>query len=96
MRKTIISVLIVVLVVLLLGNSGILTSLLFFLLVGAVPGTSYAVPSGLMLLIIAVIMWLILLRFAAFGLIRNLSFRRLTKHHLATKKRMPRHRYSQI
>lgn len=92
MRKVFVIAIASFLVVLALSESGFLNSLMYFVLVGAVPGTAYSIPSGLMLLIIAVLAWVILFRFTAF----NIIVRRLTKQHLEVKKRMPRRRYSQV
>ncbi len=96
MRKVVVWLLIGIFIVLVLGESGILTSLLMFLLVGAIPGTGYAVPAGVMLLVMTISAWFVLLQFAAFKLFRSWSLRRLTEQHQITKKRMPRRRYSQI
>lgn len=42
--------------------------LLAFLLTGAIPGTSYSVPSVVMLLVMVTLLWLCLLSIAAKGL----------------------------
>ncbi len=66
-----------------MAESGILNSLLLFLLVGAIPGTNYNVPSSVMLLVIITIMWLVLFRFTA---IEGLPLKRSAKHQLERKK----------
>jgi accessory gene regulator protein AgrB len=75
-----------------LAQSGILDALLAFLLVGAVPGTTYSVPSGFMLLLMATISWLLVLRFAPF----ESEPVKKTRKHSKSKKQMPKRRYSQI
>jgi ABC-type dipeptide/oligopeptide/nickel transport system permease subunit len=46
-------------------KAGIFNALLLFLLVGAVPGTTYNIPAMGMLLLVAVFMWFILFRLTA-------------------------------
>lgn len=92
MRKAFVIAIVSFLVLLALSESGILNSILFFILVGAIPGTSYAVPAGLMLLIIALCSWLIVVRLATFAI----SLHRLTKRHIAANKHLPRRHYSRI
>lgn len=92
MRKAFIVTILGFLVLLALSESGIINSLMYFILVGAIPGTAYTVPAGLMLLLIALASWLIIFRFTAL----NIILRRVTKQHIDAKKRMPRRRYSQI
>lgn len=92
MRKAFVIVIASFLLLLALSESGILNSILFFILIGAIPGTTYSVPAGLMLILIGVASWLTVMRLGAFAL----SLRRLTNRHLATRKRMPRRHYSSL
>jgi hypothetical protein len=70
--------------------------LLIFLLVGAIPGTSYSVPSGIMLLGIFTIIWIVLFRLTAVRAFYSVTTTRLAKRHAQRKKRLPSRRYSQI
>lgn len=96
MKKAIIISCVGASLLIILGVSGILDSLLLFLLVGAVPGTNYTVPWSIMLLIIVGIMWLVIFRFALLDSFQAISTKKSTKAHVQRKKRMPKRRYSQI
>lgn len=96
MKKAIIIACIGASLLIILGVSGILDSLLLFLLVGAVPGTTYTLPWSVMLLIIIGIMWLVIFRFALLDAFQAITTKKSTKTHAARKKRMPKRRYSQI
>lgn len=72
-------------------QSGILDALLAFLLVGAIPGTNYSIPSGFMLLLMATVLWLVVLRFVPFETTPQKKGAKSKQ-----KKAMPRRRYSQI
>jgi ABC-type dipeptide/oligopeptide/nickel transport system permease subunit len=61
-------------------KAGIFNALLLFLLVGAIPGTSYNVPALGMLLIVAALMWVILFRLTALE-----TFEVRTRKYLAHK-----------
>ena len=77
-----------------LMKSGVIDSLVLFLLVGIVPGTNISIPSNIMLLVIFSIVWLLVVRFAALELFYLINDKRITKTH--HKKRMPKRRYSEI
>lgn len=77
-------------------QSGIIDSLIFFWLVGAVPGTHYSIPSGVMLLAIAGMLWLLVFRFTAVEIVYACIDKRTTQQRLARKKRMPKRRFGQI
>jgi arginine exporter protein ArgO len=79
-----------------LAQSGLLESLLLFLLVGAVPGTDYSIPSHVMLLAIIGIVWLIVVRFMAVELFYSYMDKRAKEQKTVHKKRMPKRRFSQI
>jgi hypothetical protein len=96
MKKAIIISCIAASLLIILGESGILDSLLFFLLVGAVPGTSYTVPWSVMLLIIIGIMWLVIFRFAFLDSFQTISSKKTAKAHAQRKKRMPKRRFEQV
>ncbi len=85
------------LLLVILVKSGVLDSLMIFLLVGQIPGTSYAIPSSVMLLVITSIIWLLVFRFTAIEALNSLSLRRSAKHKAAArKKRMPKRRFGQV
>lgn len=91
MKKTVGFIILGTLGLVILLQSGILDALLAFLLVGAIPGTNYSIPSGFMLLLMATILWLVLLRFVP---LESTPPKKSTKPK--SKKAMPRRRYSQI
>lgn len=96
MKKAIIISCVAITGLILLEQSGILNSLLLFLLVGAIPGTDYNVPSSIMLLLIASIVWLIIFRFTAIEAFYSVSVKRSAKRIAQHKKRMPKRRFSEI
>lgn len=79
-----------------LAESGVLDSLLIFLLAGQVPGTEYTIPSSFMLLAIISIIWLVVFRFAGLEVSHSITTKRGAKRQAERKKRMPKRRYAQI
>jgi hypothetical protein len=65
-------------------------SFLYFLLVGAIPGTSYTIPSGLMLFCILAIVAFIILRSAGARTLYAVVAKRTTKVPTRSKKRLSR------
>ena len=96
MKKTIIIACLASLGLVILIKSGVIESLVLFLLVGLVPGTNYAVPSSVMLLAIFSILWLLVVRFAAVELFYLFLDKRASMPQSNHKKHMPKRRYSQI
>lgn len=96
MKKTIVVACLGILGVVIFIKSGVIESLILFLLVGAIPGTSYSVPSGIMLLIIISLLWLVIIRFTALEILLAFMDKRTKTHKPAHKKHMPKRRYSQI
>ena len=96
MKKALITAGIVIVTSITLVKSGILDSLLIFLLAGQIPGTKYSVPSSFMLLAIISILWLVVLRFAGLEATRSITTRRAAARKTASKKHMPKRRYAQI
>jgi hypothetical protein len=96
MKKAIIISCISIAGLIVLEQSGILNSLLMFLLVGAIPGTDYNVPSSIMMLLIASVIWLLFFRFAAIEALYSISVKRSAKRIVQQKKRMPKRRFSEI
>lgn len=96
MKKTIITLGILCVTLIVLAQSGVFESLVLFLLVGAVPGTNYSIPASTMLLILISILWLVIFRVAAIELFYAIASKRPAKQVTHHKKRMPKRRYSQI
>jgi Na+-transporting NADH:ubiquinone oxidoreductase subunit NqrB len=96
MKKIIIVACLASLGMLILIKSGMIESLVLFLLVGIIPGTNYAIPSSVMLMAIFSILWLLVIRFAALELFYMFIDRRTISQKTTHKKRMPKRRYSQI
>ena len=68
-----------------------------FLLVGAIPGTTYSLPAGGMLIIFGVIVWLVFCQKTAAGYVRQfLSRSHKAKQSVNHTIRMPRRRFGQI
>jgi uncharacterized membrane protein len=95
-NKKIILVALAIISIVVLAQSGILSALVLFLLVGVVPGTSYSIPPSVMLLLIVTITWLVLFRLTAVEALYKYSDNHSVKKHTERKKRMPRRRFSEI
>lgn len=95
-KKAIVVSMLILIIVSILSKSGVLNSLLIFLLVGAVPGTSVSISPSLMLLIVGAGFWAITFHFTAGKFITSRQTKRLIKKHITRKQRMPKRRYSQI
>ena len=92
MKKTLAFTIFIIASLAVLAQSGVLDALLAFLLVGAIPGTSYSIPSGFMLLLMTVVLWLIVARLLPIEL-----YTQKTNHTKSkAKKSTPRRRFSQI
>lgn len=96
MKKVIVIACLACLGLVILIKSGVIDSLVLFLLVGIIPGTNYVVPSSVMLLAIFSIVWLLVVRFAAIELFYMFIDKRTNSSKTNHKKRMPKRRYSQI
>ena len=96
MKKIIVIACLASLGLVILIKSGVLESLVLFLLVGIVPGTNYVLSSNVMLLIIMSIVWLFVIRFVAMEVFYFIMDKRTTSQKTNHKKRMPKRRYSQI
>lgn len=64
MKKIVLIIFLVVALFSLLAYSGVLNSLLIFLIIGAVPGTGLDLSPNHMLIIIAAIVWVLVSHFA--------------------------------
>ena len=96
MKQRAVTVGIIFLILFVLGKSGVLDSLLIFLLVGAIPGTDWSLPAGFMLSIGLLTVVLIAFRYTAVALLEELDLRKRTRKHIARKERMPKKRFRSI
>lgn len=96
MKKPFIITLIALLVCIILFQSNVLESLMLFLLVGAIPGTSYSLPPSAMLMLFFSIAWVVTFRLVIQKFLTVRSKRRLAKKHAEHKKRMPARRFKRI
>jgi uncharacterized membrane protein len=93
MRKAVVFILLGLVGVALLIESGIFEALTYFLLAGVIPGTNFAIPSTAMFLVLIGLVWLVFFRFIVTHVIQAV---RQTRSATARKKRMPKRRFSQI
>jgi uncharacterized membrane protein len=96
MRKVVIIALLGFVGLVVLAQSGVFEALIFFLLMGIVPGTNFTVPAGVMLMIIVSVLWLVIFRFVAIEAFSVHAARRAAKLRVQHKKRVPKRRFSQI
>lgn len=72
-------------------ESRMLEALVSLLLAGAVPGTSFTIPSGVMLVILVSVAWLTIFRFVTTAGSNMVSKQPTSKRRLAgTKKQLPK------
>ena len=83
-------------IAILLSETELSNDLLLFLLVGAVPGTDYALSSNTMLILVGLATWLIAFRFSAIRTLQAHAARQFIKHYETTKSRFPKRRFGQI
>ena len=98
MKKTALIACTVTVCLMIFVKSGIIDSLVFFILAGIVPGTRYAVPSTFMLLLMTSIAWLLFFRLIPFDMFLHRSVKNTAKkkRQLHSSKRLPKRRYEQI
>jgi len=96
MKKTITLTAIIISLLIIFEVTNFGQSLLLFLLAGVIPGTNIALPATTVLIGIIVTLCLVIISIALFNATRIISSNRLTRHHIATKKRMPHRRFSHI
>lgn len=96
MKRTVLFAISAILSVVLLFESGIASSLLAFLLVGAVPGTNISISPNIMLAVIAAITWLFFMHTTVLGTFNLFTIKRLIEKHTARRERLPKRRYGQI
>jgi len=98
MRKGIITACLVGSAIIILGQFGFFEGFMMFLLAGAVPGTNYSIPSHVMYLAMLGIISLVIVWFVGAAVLEffyGVSEKALTKTK-ATRKKLPKRRYSQI
>lgn len=86
----------VILALIILSKSGVFDTLMIFLLVGAIPGTSLSLPPGLMFGVCAIAVLVVAFRYTLVSLVDAIGLHRLTRKHLAYRERMPKRRFRQI
>ncbi len=79
-----------------LVKSGIIDSLFIFLLVGAIPGTSWSLPAGFMLTVSFVAVTLLAIRYTLVAILDERDLRRRTQKYIARRERMPKKRFRSI
>ena len=79
-----------------LNNSGVFDAMIAFLLVGAIPGTTYSLPPAVMLALSLIALWALAVRYAALPLLTFIKIERLARHHIARKERLPKRRFHQV
>lgn len=96
MKKAGIIVLISITILAILVKSGMVDSLMLFILGGIVPGTNFVVPSTFMLLIMASAAWLVLFSFVPSGIFSTPTKKKSAKKSQNTKTRLPKQRFKQV
>jgi len=96
MKQVLFIIILSIVLLTLLNESGILNALLGFLLAGAIPGTSYSIPSTFMLLILVSGIWVILFRLTAIEWLQAYIRKSPRPRSSRTKKQLPRRRYGQV
>jgi hypothetical protein len=93
MKKAPVIAFAVILSLVILAKAGIFDSLMLFVLAGVIPGTTYAIPSTFMLLLIMSIAWLLVFNLVPIDTLRS---GKSAKKKTTAKKRLPKQRYKQI
>jgi len=93
MKRVVIIVALAILVLAILAKAGIFDSLMLFLLAGVIPGTTYAIPSTFMLLLITSLAWLLLFNLVT---VDAPLTKKGSKKKSATKKHLPKQRYKEV
>lgn len=96
MKKFLIISSIIFLSLVILNESHIIDSLVAFLLIGAVPGTTINLSPNAMLAIGVAVLWVVIIDLTVVKLIGFLRTRRMVGRHIARHNRMPKRRYGRI
>lgn len=75
-------------------KNGLIGAAWMFLLVGAIPGTHASIPSGVMLILYGMVIWLVFCHRTAWLLVRSLITRHTIKRRTTPQTRSSRRRYS--
>ncbi len=94
MKKAVIISSIVALAYIVLDESGVLNSLVDFLLIGAVPGTSIDLSPNAMFLVGAAIAWTVLVNLTVVKLVNFITAKRTAGEQAIRHSRTPKRRYS--
>lgn len=93
MRKIVILILLGIVALAILAESGVFEALVLFLLAGIIPGTNFAVPYGVMLLIFIGLAWLAFFRFVVADIVNRIRYLRRDTQR---REHLPKRRFSQI
>ena len=96
MKKVIIITLTSIAILTVLVKSGMVDSLMLFVLGGIVPGTNFVIPSTFMLLIMASAAWLVLFSFVPSDVFSTMTKKQPAKKPQNAKARLPKQRFKQV
>lgn len=96
MKRFVLFVISTIVITVVLFESGVINSLIAFLLAGIVPGTDITITPNSMLLIVAAIAWLVLVHTTVLGMVNVRSLRKLVTKHTERQQRLPKRRFGQI
>jgi uncharacterized membrane protein len=96
MKKAGIIALISLIVLAILVKSGMVDSLMLFVLGGIVPGTNFVVPSTFMLLLMASVAWLVVFSFVPSDIFSASAKKKSAKKSQSAKTRLPKQRFKQV
>ena len=96
MKKAGIIALVSIIILIILVKSGMVDSLMLFVLGGIVPGTNFVVPSTFMLLIMASAAWLVLFSFVPSDIFSANIKKKPAKKSQNAKTRLPKQRFKQV
>jgi hypothetical protein len=96
MKKPILITIFALLACIILFQSNVLESLMLFLLIGAIPGTSLTLSPSAMLMLFFAIAWVVAFRLVIMRYLAVRTKRHSAKKRAEHKKRMPARRFKQI
>jgi len=96
MKRNILIAAISIIAITIIANLGVFDALLLFLLVGAVPGTDFSLPSSLMLLTYVTIAVYVVAKLATRHALYIRLVARIKNRYEAYRGRLPKRRYSEI
>lgn len=92
MKKIAIITILAIVSLVILYQSGIIDALAYFVLVGVIPGTKYAIPSTFMLLLMTSAAWVLLFYLLPVDLLKSTVARKKDQ----PKRNLPKRRYERI